>query len=96
MAARKKNTIPDTAPRTATHTPAPPPSALPAGPAADGPAAAVWAALTVNPGATAAQIAAAAGTSQMAAGRELAALETSGRATRTPGIRTGRTTAPAT
>ena len=65
-------------------------------PPADGPAAAVWAALTASPGTTAAQIATAAGTSPIAAGRELAALEASGLATRTPGARTGRTTAPAT
>jgi hypothetical protein len=42
----------------------------------------VWAALTANPGATAAQIAAAAGTSRAIAGRELAALQAAGRATR--------------
>ena len=57
---------------------------------------AVWAALTAAPGATAARIAAAAGTSRIVAGQELAALETSGLATRTPGARNGRTTAPAT
>jgi hypothetical protein len=56
----------------------------------------VRAALTANPGATATQIADAAGTSRIIAGRELAALETSGLATRTPGARKGRTTAPAT
>ena len=56
----------------------------------------MWAALTASPGATAGQIATAAGTSRIIAGRELAALETSGLATRTPGARNGRTTAPAT
>jgi hypothetical protein len=72
------------------------PPAAPAAPSADPPrdgaTAAVWAALTANPGATAAQIAAAAGTNRAIAGRELAALETAGRATRT----TARPGTPAT
>ena len=63
-----------------------------ADPPRDGPTAAVWAALTANPGATAAQLAAAASTNRAIAGRELAALETAGRATRT----TARPGAPAT
>ena len=96
MAARKKNTTPDGGPHSAAHTATPPPPAPSPTPPADGPAAAVWAALTATPGATAAQIAAAAGTSRIVAGQELAALETSGLATRTPGTRTGRATAPAT
>jgi hypothetical protein len=54
-----------------------------ADPPRDGATAAVWAALTANPGGAAAQIAAAAGTNRAIAGRELAALETAGRATRT-------------
>jgi hypothetical protein len=96
MAARKKNTARASGAHSATHTAAsPPPAPIPA-PPADGPAAAVWAALTAAPGATAAHIAAATGTTRIAAGRELAALETSGLATRTPGARNGRTTAPAT
>ena len=94
--ARKKNITPDGGPHSAAHTAAPPPPAPSATPPADGPAAAVWAALTATPGATAAQIAAAAGTSRMVAGQELAALETSGLATRAPGTRTGRGAAPAT
>jgi hypothetical protein len=56
----------------------------------------VWAALTASPGATAGQIATAAGTSRAIAARELAALETSGLAIRTPGARNGRTSSPAT
>jgi hypothetical protein len=56
----------------------------------------VWAALTASPGATAGQIATAAGTSRAIAGRELAALETSGLAARTPGARNGRASSPAT
>ena len=96
MAARKKNTTPASGPHSATHTAAPPSPAPSATPPADGPAAAVWAALTATPGATAAQIAAAAGTSRMVAGQELAALETSGLATRARGTRTGRGAAPAT
>lgn len=61
----------------------PPASAAPsADPSGGGATAAVWAALAANPGATAAQIAAAAGTSRAIAGRELAALQAAGRATR--------------
>jgi hypothetical protein len=67
------------------------PAAPSADPPRDGPTAAVWAALTANPGATAAQLAVAAGTSRAIAGRELAALETAGRAIRT----TARRGAPA-
>jgi hypothetical protein len=96
MAARRKNAAQANGPHSATHTPPSPPPVPSAAPPADGPAAAVWAALTASPGATTAQIADSAGTSRIAAGRELAALETSGLATRTPGARTGRTTAPAT
>ena len=96
MAARRKNAAQANGPHSAPHTAASPPPAPSAGPPADGPAAAVWAALTATPGATAAQIATAAGTSRIVAGQELAALETSGLATRTPGARNGRTTAPAT
>ena len=92
MAARRKNAAQANGPHSAPHTPPVPPPV----PSADPPAAAVWAALTASPGATTAQIADSAGTSRIAAGRELAALETSGLATRTPGARTGRTTAPAT
>jgi hypothetical protein len=92
MPARKKNTTQANAPHTAS-SPQPAPAA---GPPAGSPAAAIWAALTAAPGATAAQIATAAGTSRAIAGRELAALETSGQATRTPGARTGHTTAPTT
>ncbi len=96
MAARKKNTAHASGAHSATDTAALPlPGPIPA-PPAGGPAAAVWAALTAAPGATAAQIAAAAGTARIAAGRELAALETSGLASRTPGPRTGRGAAPAT
>lgn len=96
MVARKKNAAQDNGPHSAPHTPpAAPPAPIPA-PPADSPAAAVWAALAAAPGATAAQIAAATGTTRIAAGRELAALETSGLATRTPGTRTSRTSAPAT
>jgi hypothetical protein len=76
--------------------PPPQPSGAPIRPPADGPTAAVWAALTANPGATAAQIAAAAGTSRAVTSRELTALQTTGRATRTPGTSTGRGPAPAT
>ena len=82
--------------RSAPHTPtssATPPSAEPP---ADGPAAAVWAALTASPGATVAQVAVAAGTSRAIAGRELAALQASGLAIRTPADAGGRGTAPAT
>jgi hypothetical protein len=96
MAARRKNAAQAKGPHSAPHTPPAPPPAPSAGPPADGPAAAVWAALTAAPGAAAAQIAAAAGTSRIVAGRELAALEASGLATRTPGARKGRATAPAT
>jgi len=96
MAARRKNAAQACGPHSAPHTPPAPPPAPSAGPPADGPAAAVRAALTAAPGAAAAQIAAAAGTSRIVAGRELAALEASGLATRTPGARTGRATAPAT
>jgi hypothetical protein len=67
------------------------PTAPSADPPRDGATAAVWAALTANPGATAAQLAVAAGTNRAIAGRELAALETAGRATRT----TARRGAPA-
>lgn len=63
---------------------------------AGGATAAVWAALTANPGATAAQIATAARTSRPIAGRELAALQAVGRATRTPGAGIGHGTPPAT
>jgi len=76
--------------------PPPQPAGATPGPPADGPAAAVSAALTANPGATAAQIAAAAGTSRAVASRELTALHAAGRATRTPGTPTGRGPAPAT
>jgi hypothetical protein len=76
--------------------PLPEPSGASPGLPADGPTAAVWAALTANPGATAAQIAAAAGTSRAVTSRELTALQTTGRATRTPGTSTGRGPAPAT
>jgi hypothetical protein len=96
MAARKKNTTPAGGPHSAGHTAAGPQPAPSHTPPADRAAAAVWAALTATPGATAAQIAAAAGTSRIVAGQELAALETSGLATRTPGTRNGRATAPAT
>jgi len=96
MAARRKTAAQANAPHSAPHTPSSPPPAPSAAPPADSPAAAVRAALTANPGATAAQIADAAGTSRIIAGRELAALEASGLATRTPGARKGRTTAPAT
>jgi transposase len=81
---------------TTSATAAPPPPAPSATPPADGPAAALRAALNATPGATAAQIAAAAGTSRIVAGQELAAFETSGLATRIPGTRDGRGTAPAT
>lgn len=63
-----------------------------ADPPRDGATAAVWAALTANPGATAAQLATAAGTNRAIAGRELAALESAGRVTRT----TARSGTPAT
>lgn len=76
--------------------PPPEPSGASPGLPADGPTAAVWAALTANPGATAAQIAAAAGTSRAVTSRELTALQTAGRAIRTPGTSTGRGPAPAT
>lgn len=76
--------------------PPPEPSGASPGLPADGPAAAVWAALTANPGATAAQIAAAACTSRAVTSRELTTLQTAGRATRTPGTSTGRGPAPAT
>lgn len=85
-----------TAPPGAAHTAPDAPPRQPAGESpgrtADGATAAVWAALTANPGATAAQIATAARTSRPIAGRELAALQAAGRATRTPGAGT----APAT
>ena len=76
---------------------APPPQQAGAspGPPADGPAAAVWAALTANPGATAAQIAAAAGTSRAIASRELTAMHAAGHATRTAGTSSGRGPSPA-
>ena len=96
MPARKKNTTQGNAPHSATHTAPSPQPAPAAGPPAGSPAAAIWAALTAAPGATAAQIATAAGTSRAITSQELAALETSGQATRTPGERTGRTTAPTT
>jgi hypothetical protein len=96
MAARKKNTAHANGAHSATDTAVSPlPAPIPP-PPAGGPAAAVWAARTAAPGATAAQIAAAAGTTRIAAGRELAALETSGLASRAPGTRTGRGAAPAT
>jgi hypothetical protein len=76
-------------------TPPPQPAGASPGPPADGPAAAVWAALTANPGATAAQIAAAAGTSRAIASRELTALHAAGHATRTPGTSSGRGPSPA-
>ena len=96
MAARKKNAARANGPHSAPHTP---PSSRPApspAPPPDGPATAVWTALTASPGATADQIATAAGTSRAIAGRELASLETSGLATRTPRARNGRTSSPAT
>jgi hypothetical protein len=96
MALRRKNAAQANGPHSAPHTPPAPPPAPSAAPPADGPAAAVGAALTAIPGATAAQIADSAGTSRAIAGRELAALEASGLATRTAGARKGRTTAPAT
>jgi hypothetical protein len=96
MPARKKNTTQANAPHSAPDTAPPPQPAPSADPPAGSPAAAIWAALTAAPGATATQIATAAGTTRAIAGRELAALETSGQATRTPGERTGRTTAPST
>ena len=96
MPARKKNTAQANGPHSAPHTAPSPQPAPSAGPPAGSPTAAIWAALTAAPGATAGQIATAAGTSRAIAGRELAALETSGQATRTPGERTGRTTAPTT
>jgi hypothetical protein len=96
MPARKKNTAQANAPHSAPHTAPSPQPAPAAGPPPGSPAAAIWAALTAAPGATATQIATAAGTSRATASRELAALETSGQATRTPGERTGRTTAPTT
>src|ERR1700719_305084 len=92
MPARKKNTTQANDPHSAPHTA---PSPQPAPPAAT-PAAPIWPALTAAPGATAAQIATAAGTSRAITSRELAALETSGHATRTPGARTGRPPAPGT
>jgi hypothetical protein len=76
--------------------PPPQPSGASPGPPTDGPTEAVWAALTANPGATAAQIAAAAGTSRAVTSRELTALQTTGRVTRTPGTSTGRGPSPAT
>ena len=96
MPARKKNTAQGNAPHSAPPTAPSPQPAPAAGPPAGSPAAAIWAALAAAPGATAAQIATAAGTSRAITSRELAALETSGHATRTPGERTGRTTAPTT
>jgi hypothetical protein len=66
MAARRKNAAQANGPHSAPHTPPPPPPAPSAGPPAGGPAAAVWAALTASPGAAAAPIAAAAGTSRIA------------------------------
>jgi hypothetical protein len=76
--------------------PPPQPSGASPDPSADGPTEAVWAALTANPGATAAQVAASAGTSRAVTSRELTALQTAGRATRTPGTSTARGPAPAT
>ncbi|HUY44210.1 MAG TPA: hypothetical protein VMV92_00570 [Streptosporangiaceae bacterium] len=96
MAVKKKTTGQANGPHSAPHTAASPPPAPSAAPPANGPAAAVWAALTANPGAGATQIADAAGTSRIIAGRELAALEASGLATRTPAARKGCTTTPAT
>jgi hypothetical protein len=96
MAARRKNAAQGNAPHRALHTAPSPHPAPVAHPPADGLAAAVWAALVAAPGATAAQIATDARTSRAIAGRELAVLETSDLATRTPGERKGRTTAPAT
>lgn len=58
-------------------------------PRADDPVGAVWNALAANPGASAATIAIAAGVSKTVARRELTALETAGRATRTKGGRDG-------
>ena len=91
MSTKPKRTRPDAA-HSAPHAAPKRQPAPSAAPPPDGPTAAVWAALSANPGATAAQIAAAAGTNRAIAGRELAALETAGRATRT----TPRPGAPAT
>jgi hypothetical protein len=88
MAARRKNAAQANGPHSSPHTPPAPLPAPSADPPADGPAAAVWAALTASPGAAAAQIATAAGISRIVAGRELAALETSGLATRSTRIST--------
>lgn len=89
--ARKKNVGPArVAARSAAHTAPTPPGAPAAGPAADGPAAAVVTALEASPdGATTAGIAAAAGISRAAAGKALASLEAAGTAERTKGARPG-------
>jgi hypothetical protein len=66
--------------------PAPPPAAAPA---PGSPAAAVWAALSANPGATTAVIADAAGTGRPAARDALLAMEAAGTATRVKGGKPG-------
>jgi hypothetical protein len=96
MPARRNNTAQANGPHSAPHAAPSPQPATTAAPPAGSPAAATWAALTAVPGATATQIATAAGTSRAIASRELAALETNGQATRTPRERTGRATAPTT
>jgi DprA winged helix domain len=95
MTAKPKKTTQPGAAHSGPDAPPPQPAGASPGPPADGPAAAVWAALTANPVATAAQIAAAAGTSRAVASRELTALHAAGYATRTAGTSSGRGPSPA-
>jgi len=95
MTAKPKRNAQSGAAHSGPDAPPPQPAGASPGPAADGPTAAVWAALTANPGATAAQIAAAARTSRAIASRELTTLHAAGHATRTPGTSSGRGPSPA-